>query len=76
MRSAILNSAMRPVVIVLHDPARDRGSRFLHVAILRDPHFLFLQAAMIATRASPTDFMKKSTSWTGLSGFWRGTTSI
>ena len=48
MWSAISDSVMRPVVIVLLDPARDRGSRFLHVAILRGPHFFFLQTAMKA----------------------------
>jgi hypothetical protein len=48
VRSTILNSAMRPVVIVLLDPARDRRSRFLHVAVFRRPHFFFLQAAMEA----------------------------
>src|ERR1700688_4801435 len=37
---------MRSVVIVLLDPASDRFPRFLHAAILRRPHFLFLQAAM------------------------------
>jgi hypothetical protein len=43
-----LNSAVRPVVIVLLDPASDRGPLFRHVAILRRPHFFFLQAAMKA----------------------------
>src|ERR1700722_14608632 len=37
---------MRAFVIVLLDPARDRRSRCLHVAILCGPHFFFLQAAM------------------------------
>ena len=35
-------------MIVLLDPASDRGPRFLHVAILRRPHLFFLQAAMKA----------------------------
>ena len=35
-------------MIVLLDPASDRHSRFLHVAILRSPHFFFLQAMMKA----------------------------
>ena len=46
MRGAISDTAMRAVVIVLLDPARDRRPRFLHVAILGRPHFFFLQAAM------------------------------
>jgi hypothetical protein len=46
MRSAILHSTMRPVVIVLLDPARDGIASFLQTGILRGPHFLFLQAAM------------------------------
>src|SRR5450759_1409389 len=46
MRGTISDAAMRPVVIVLLDPARDRGSCFLHVTVLRGPDFLFLQAAM------------------------------
>ena len=46
MWSAISDSAMRAVVIVLFDPARDRGPRFLQAAILRRPDFLLLQAAM------------------------------
>jgi hypothetical protein len=37
---------MRPVVIVLLDPATDRLPRFLHAAIFRRPDFFFLQAAM------------------------------
>ena len=41
-----MNSAMRPVVIVLLDPMSDRGPRFLQAAILGGPDFLFLQAAM------------------------------
>src|SRR5882672_3441084 len=46
MRSAISDTAMRPVVIVLPDPTSDRGSRFFHTAIFRRPDFLFFQAAM------------------------------
>ena len=46
MRSAIFDSAMRPVVIVLLDPASDTGSRFFQAPVLRGPDFLFLQAAM------------------------------
>jgi hypothetical protein len=37
---------MRPVVIVLLDPASDAGSRFFQAPVLRRPDFLFLQAAM------------------------------
>src|SRR3989442_3900049 len=37
---------MRPIVIVLLDPARDAAARFVQVAILRRPDFLLLQAAM------------------------------
>jgi hypothetical protein len=37
---------MRPVVIVLLDPAGDAVPRFFQAAILRRPDFLFLQAAM------------------------------
>jgi hypothetical protein len=46
VRSAILDSAVRPVVIVILDPTSDRGPRFFQVAIFRRPDFLFLQAAM------------------------------
>ena len=46
MRSAILDSAVRPIVIVLLDPATDRLPRFLHASIFRRPYFLFFQAAM------------------------------
>ncbi len=46
MRSAISDSAVRPVVIVLLDPTSDRCSRFFQAPILRRPDFLFLQAAM------------------------------
>ena len=46
MRSAISESAMRPIVIVLLDPTSDAGSRFFQAAILRRPDFLFFQAAM------------------------------
>ncbi len=43
-----MDSAMRPVVIVLLDPTSDAGTRFCHVALFRRPDFLFLQAAMKA----------------------------
>ena len=46
MRSAILDSAVRPVVIVLLDPASNAGPRFFQAAILRRPDFLLFQAAM------------------------------
>src|SRR5450755_212070 len=46
MRSAISDTAMRPVVIVLLDPTGDAGTRFFHASILRRPDFFFLQAAM------------------------------
>ncbi len=46
MRRPILDSVMRPVVIVLLDPATDRLPRFRHAAIFRRPYFFFLQAAM------------------------------
>ena len=46
MRGAISDSAVRPVVIVLLDPASDAGSRFFHASIFRRPHFFFLQTAM------------------------------
>ena len=46
MRSAISDSAMRPVVIVLFDPTSDRGPRLLQVSILCRSDFLLLQAAM------------------------------
>jgi len=48
VRSTILDSAMGPVVIVLFDPASNRRSRFLQIAILGRPDFFFLQAAMKA----------------------------
>jgi len=44
--SVILDSAVRPVVIVLFDPTSDRGSRFFQASILRCPDFLFLKTAM------------------------------
>src|ERR1700720_977112 len=44
--SAILDSAVRPVVIVLCDPTGDRGSCFFQAPILRRPDFLLFQAAM------------------------------
>ena len=46
MRSAISDSAVRPVVIVLLDPTSDRCACFFQAPILRRPDFLFLQAAM------------------------------
>ena len=46
MRGAISDSTVRPVVIVLLDPAGDAGLCFFHAAIFRRPDFLFLQAAM------------------------------
>src|SRR5450755_741501 len=45
-RGAVLDSAVRPVVIVLLDPTSDRCSRFFQAPIFRCPDFLFLQAAM------------------------------
>ena len=41
-----MDSAMRPVVIVLLDPTSDAGPRFGQGAIFRGPDFLFFQAAM------------------------------
>src|SRR5271156_2406838 len=46
MRGAISDTAMRPVVIVLLDPAGDAGPRFFQAPILCRPDFFFLQAAM------------------------------
>ena len=46
MRSAIVNSAVRPVVIVLLDPTSDVAAGFFQAPILRRPDFLFFQAAM------------------------------
>jgi len=46
VRSAILDSAVRPVVIVLLDPTSDAGPCFYQAAILRGPDFLFFQAAV------------------------------
>jgi len=37
---------MRPVVIVLLDPAGDSAPLFFQAPVLRHPDFLFLQAAM------------------------------
>ena len=51
MRSAIVDSAMRPVVIVLLDPTSHRGTRFFQASIFRRPDFLFLQAAMEPCKA-------------------------
>ena len=42
VRSAVSDSVMRPVVIVLLDPTSDRGTRFFHAAIFRRPDFFFL----------------------------------
>ena len=41
-----MDSAVRPVVIVLLDPTSDGGTRFFHAAIFHRPDFLFLKAAM------------------------------
>ena len=46
MGSTILDSAVRPVVIVFLDPTSDRSSRFFQATILRRPDFLFFQAPM------------------------------
>ena len=46
MRSAILDSTVRPVVIVFPDPTSARCSRFFQAPILRRPDFLFFQAAV------------------------------
>jgi hypothetical protein len=46
VRSAILDSAVRPIVIVFPDPTSDRCSRFFQAPILRRPDFLFFQAAV------------------------------
>jgi hypothetical protein len=46
VRSAISNTTVRPVVIVLLDPTSDAGPHFIQATILRRPHFFFLQAAM------------------------------
>ncbi len=46
VRGAISDSTVRPVVIVLLDPAGDVAPRFFQAPILRRPDFLFLQAAM------------------------------
>ncbi len=46
MGSAISDSAMRPVVIVLLDPVSDAGPCFSQAAILRRPDFLFLQTVV------------------------------
>ena len=46
MRSAIVDSAVRPVMIVFFDPTSDRCSRFFQAPILRGPDFLFFQAAV------------------------------
>ena len=41
-----MDSAVRPVVIVLLDPTSDRCSRFFQAPVLCRPDFLFFQAAM------------------------------
>jgi len=46
VRSAISDSPMRPVVIVLLDPANDAAPRFVQCAVLREPDLLFFQTAM------------------------------
>jgi hypothetical protein len=46
VRSAILDFAMGPVVIVLLNPTSDAGPCFFQAAILCRPDFLFFQAAM------------------------------
>jgi hypothetical protein len=46
VRSAVSDSEVRPVVIVLLDPATDRCSRFLQAPIILRPDFLLFQAAM------------------------------
>ena len=46
MWSAILDSAISPVVIVLLDPTSNADTYFFQAAMLRRPDFLFLQTAM------------------------------
>jgi hypothetical protein len=46
VRHAISDSAMRPVVIVLLDPASDGSPSFHQSAILRRPNFFFFQGAL------------------------------
>jgi hypothetical protein len=46
VRRSILQTLVRSVVIVLDDPFSDRCSRLLHAAVLVNPNFFFLQAAM------------------------------
>ena len=41
-----MNSAVRPVVLVLLDPTSDRRSSFFQASILRGPDFFFLQSAV------------------------------
>jgi hypothetical protein len=45
MWSAIFDSAMRPLVIVLLNPTSDAGPCFFQAAVRRRLDFLFLQAA-------------------------------
>src|SRR5437762_3532316 len=46
MRRSISQTLVRAVVIVFVDPFSDRRSRLLHAAVLVDPNFFLLQAAM------------------------------
>jgi hypothetical protein len=46
VRSAVLHSAVWPVVILLLDPPSDRCLCFFQVSVLRRPNFLLFQAAM------------------------------
>src|SRR5256885_2244218 len=46
MRRSISQTLVRVVVIVFGDPFSDRRSRLLHAAVLVDPNFFLLQAAM------------------------------
>ena len=45
-RGAIVDAAMKPVVIVLLDPTRDAAARLVQRAVFGRPDFLLLQAAM------------------------------
>jgi hypothetical protein len=73
VRRVILDSAMRPAVIVPLAPASDGSQSFVRTAILRRPDFLFLQAAVepfdvavtfrVATAGSL--FATASTRWFG-----------
>ena len=46
VRGSSVESAMRTVVIVLLDPARDAQLRLSEVLVFVEPHLLFFQAAM------------------------------